>query len=59
LHPQSISGRGLRRSNDKRWEQKRSTLENYVAEQEKVVAHWKTCFSQLVGLANGAVDGVP
>ena len=34
-------------------------VENYVVKQEKVVAQWKTCFSQLATLANGAVSGVP
>jgi len=30
----------------------------YMAEQERTVEHWKRCFSQLVALANGAIDGV-
>jgi len=33
-------------------------LENHIAEQEKIIVRWKTCFSQLVSLANGAIDEV-
>jgi len=34
-------------------------IEGHMAEQERVAAHWRNCFSQLAALANGAIDGVP
>jgi len=36
-----------------------SQLESHIAEQDKIIVHWKTCSSQLVALANGAIDEVP
>jgi len=33
--------------------------ENHIADQERDIIHWKTCFSQLAALANGAIDEVP
>ena len=34
-------------------------LENHIADQERDIIYWKTCFSQLAALANGAIDEVP
>ena len=34
-------------------------LENHIADQERDIIHWKTCFSQLAALANGAIEDVP
>ena len=34
-------------------------LQNHIAEQDEAIIHWKRCFSQLVALANGAIDEVP
>jgi len=34
-------------------------LQNHIAEQEGVIIHWKTRFSQLAALANEAIDEVP
>jgi len=33
--------------------------EGFMAEREKVAEYWKSCFSQLASLANGAIDDVP
>jgi len=33
-------------------------LENYIADQERDIIHWKSCFSQLAALANRAIDEV-
>jgi len=34
-------------------------LENHIADQERDIAHWRSCFSQLAALANGAIEDVP
>jgi len=34
-------------------------LENHIADQERDIIHWRTCFSQLAALANGAIEDVP
>jgi len=34
-------------------------LQNHITDQEEVIIHWKTRFSQLAALANGAIDEVP
>jgi len=34
-------------------------LEEHLKEHENITEHWKTCFSQLAALANGAIEGVP
>jgi len=34
-------------------------LENHIADQERDIIYWKTCFSQLAALANGAMEDVP
>jgi len=34
-------------------------LENHIEDQERDIIHWKTCFSQLAALANGAMEDVP
>jgi len=31
-------------------------LENHITDQEQDTIHWRTCFSQLAALANGAID---
>ena len=31
----------------------------HIADQERDIIHWRTCFSQLVVLANGAIEDVP
>ena len=34
-------------------------LENHIADQERDITHWRTCFSQLAVLTNGAIEDVP
>ena len=34
-------------------------MNEYVVEQGRITEHWKTCFSQLASLANGAIENVP
>jgi len=48
-----------RMETEERHEIMMTQLENHIAEQEKIIVHWKTCFSQLAALANGAIDEVP
>jgi len=34
-------------------------LQNHIAEHDEARIHCKRCFSQLIALANGAIDEVP
>jgi len=44
---------------EERYQMMMTQLENNVADQERDIIHWKTCFTQLATLANGAIEHVP
>jgi len=44
---------------EERYQMMMTQLENHIADQELDIIHWRTCFSQLVALANGAIEDMP